>query len=68
MASDRKGGVSAVADTKATIYRPVEVRQDGSVNSRALDPYGLVQLNRHECDPEIHQAEAECVLLVYEMQ
>ena len=68
LAADKKGAVSAIADARATIYRHVELRQDGSVISPALDQYGLVQLNRRECDPEIYGIETECVLLLYEIQ
>tara|TARA_R110002033_G_scaffold46726_1_gene91526 strand:+ start:2235 stop:2528 length:294 start_codon:yes stop_codon:yes gene_type:complete len=68
LAADKKGAVSATADARATIYRHVELRQDGSVNSPALDQYGLAQLNRRECDPELYRVETECVLLLYEIQ
>tara|TARA_R110000824_G_scaffold400258_1_gene607388 strand:+ start:250 stop:516 length:267 start_codon:yes stop_codon:yes gene_type:complete len=67
-AADEAGLVSARADAKVVIHNRVELRQDGSVKSGLLDRYEPIQVNAHECDPEIRRIEAECIFLIYEIQ
>ena len=67
-AASGTGVASAVADAKAVIHRPVELRQDGNIKSDLLDGYQSIQVDAHECDPETRGVEAECVFLIYEIQ
>ncbi len=67
-AAGATSGATAIADAKAVIHRRVELRQDGSVKSDFLDGNRQIQVDAHECDPEIRSRDADCVFLIYEIQ
>jgi hypothetical protein len=62
------GIASAAIDAKAVVHRRVELKQDGSITSDDLGGYHLIQVDAHECDPEIRRIEAKCIFLIYEIQ
>jgi hypothetical protein len=67
-AAGATSGASTSVEAKAVIHRRVELRQDGSVISDSLDGNRQMQVDAHECDPEIRSRDADCVFLIYEIQ
>lgn len=62
------GNVSVSSEAKVVITNRIELRQSGDIVHVAHPRSDSIQVNSHECDPELRRLRKECVLLIYEIQ